>query len=274
MGNPARSIAALAVCCVLASCGGGDSEKKARGIKFMPEMYDTPAYKSQQAMEALADDGKTRRQLPAMMPPPPGTVSRELAPYDIAPADFAAAKLLVNPLAPSAAVLKQGQRAFATFCAVCHGLDGNAANGYVATSKEHPERLGSVPSLNALNVMRLSDGELYHIITLGRNRMPNYRAQLPPQARWAAIHYLRALDRATLAMSDAEAMLVKLEADAAEGGAHANDPYAKAELEAARAAVVQKKRDLELIKRGGEGAEFEPPTAPQPEYVKPEWPEK
>src|SRR5258708_6235901 len=107
--------------------------------------------------------------------------------------------------------------------------------------RSHPERLGSVPSLNGANVARLSDGELYHIITLGRNRMPNYRAQLTPQARWAAIHYLRALDRATLAMGDDEAALAKLEAEAAEGGAHANDPYAKAELETARLVAAQTK---------------------------------
>ncbi len=201
-------------------------------------------------------------------------MSRELAPYDIAPTDFAAAKLLVNPLAPTAATLREGQHAFATFCAVCHGVDGNAVNGFVAPTKERPLRFTGVPSLNGANVARLSDGEIYHIITLGRNRMPNYRAQLPPHARWSAILYLRALDRATLAVSDAEATLAKLESEAAEGGAHAADPLAKIDLENARQVVAQKRRDLELIKRGGSGAEFEPAPAPLPEYVKPEWPEK
>lgn len=257
----------------LAACSDGDSEKKSRGFRYMPEMYDTLAYRSQQSFESV-DGGTTHRQTPAMMIPPAGTVSRDFAPYDIAPTDFASAKALVNPLAPTAAVLKRGQHVFRTFCATCHGLDGNSANGLVAPTKERPERFTGVPSLNGTNVPALSDGEIYHIISVGRNRMANLRAQLLCNDRWSVILYVRALDRATLALSDAEVHLAKLVSEMAEGGAHAVDPFAKAELETARAIATQRKKDLELIKHAGDGSEFEPPPLPVPEYITPAFPEK
>ncbi len=269
------SSAAIAVLlCALCACSDDDSEKKSRGLHYMPEMYDTLAYKSQTAFDHVDEPGNIHRQSPAMLTPPVGTVSRDFAPYDIAPTDFAAAKALVNPLAPTAAVLKRGQRVFNTFCATCHGLDGNAANGLVAPTKERPERFSGVPSLNGTNVPALSDGEIYHIISVGRNRMANLRAQLPSSDRWSVILYVRALDRATLALSDAEVRLAKLENEMAEGGAHSTDPFAKSELETARAIAAQRKKDLELIKHAGDGSEFEPPPKPVPEYVTPVYPEK
>ncbi len=270
MDRPLLVIAAAVA--LLASCGEGDSEKKSRGLHYMPEMYDTLALKSQVAAER--SEGASRHQSPAMLVPPAGTVSRGFAPYDLAPTDFAAAKLIANPLAPGAAVLKRGQRAYGIFCATCHGLDGNAANGLVAPTKERPERFTGVPSLNGANIPALSDGEIYHFISVGRNRMVNLRAQLLPDDRWSVILYVRALSRATLALSDAEARLSKLESEMAEGGAHASDPYAKAELETARAIAAQKKKDLELIKHAGDAAEFEPPAKAVPEYVTPTYPEK
>ena len=265
-------IAGCAVLSLLAIAGCGDGEKKSRGLDYMPEMYNTPAYKSQGVIVHERRDGKltTVRQVPAMLAPPAGTVSRDGATYTIDAADFAAAKALVNPLAPTSAVLKAGQRGFGIYCATCHGLDGNSINGFVVATKEHPDRFSSVPSINTVNVARLSDGELYHIITLGRNRMPNYRAQLLPSDRWAVVHYARALARASVAVGDAEAELAKTEKTAKDAGKPlAAD--AQAGLEALRAAVAQRKLDLELIKRGGDGHEFTPPVPTLPEYVKPTW---
>ncbi|MBA3937504.1 MAG: cytochrome c [Planctomycetes bacterium] len=273
--RPALTILLGVLALAAASC---DGEKKSRGIKYMPEMYDTPAFKSQQAMERVmpaAEAGKpaVMHHIPALLTPPAGTVSRDAATYAIAATDWAAAKQLVNPLTPGAAVLRLGQRRFNVTCAVCHGRDGDAAHGYVAPTKEHPDRFTGIPSLNGASLMGLSDGEIYHIVTLGRNRMPSLRAQVLPEERWAVVLYLRALNGASLAMSDAEARLAKLLAEHAEGG-KAMDAYATAEIENAKKAVASKQRDLVLIQQGGDGADFAPPVGPQPEYAKPEWPEK
>jgi len=258
---------------VLALAGCSSEEKSDRGLKYMPEMYDTPAYKSQSAMERTDADGKTVRHIPMMLTPPVGSIPRTGAPYQIDALDFASAKELVNPLLPTAAVLKSGQRWFNITCAACHGVDGNAANASVAPTKNRPLRFGGVPSLNGTNVVRLSDGEIFHLITRGRARMPSLHAQVLPEERWAVVHYLRALNRATLALTDSEQQLKDLEKGVAAGYAQVT-PEAKGELDALRLRVAQRRVDLALIQSGGDGADFAPPKPARPEYEQAAWPDK
>lgn len=258
----------VAACVVVALSGCGESEKSSRGIDFMPEMYNHPGYESQTARAVT--DGKTVRHVPMMFNAIEGTVSRDGAAYDIAPTDFAAAKALVNPLTPNTAVLKRGQHLFNSTCAMCHGRDGDATNGYVAPTKDRPDRFGGVPSINTANVALMADGEIYHLISRGRNRMADLSAQLLPADRWAVVLYASALARATQAVGDAEANLAKLEKEVQQAIKN-NNPYEKADLDAARALAAQRKRDLLLIQQGGEGDEFIPPKPPVPEYVKPSW---
>lgn len=252
----------------LALVGCGESEKSERGIDFMPEMYNHPGYESQTVREV--SDGKTVRHVPMMLPAIDGTVSRDGAAYDVALLDAAGAKALVNPLAPTAAVLKRGQQLYNNTCAMCHGRDGDAANGYVVATTRHPNRFASVQSVNTANVALMSDGEVYHIISRGRNRMADFSAQLLPADRWAVVLYTKALARATQAIGDAAAQLAKAEKEAQQA-IKDNNPYDKTALEAARALVAQRKHDLHLIQQGGDGDEFIPPKKPVPEYVKPSW---
>lgn len=258
---------------VLAGCG--NDEKSERGLTWMPEMYHHPGFKSQTVLERVDADGTTVRHIPMMLAPPAGTVSRDQAPYRIDALDFASAKELVNPLLPSGAVLRDGQRFYNITCAVCHGRDGNAANGYVAPTKARPNRLGGVPSLNGPNVERLSDGELYHIISAGRVRMPSLHAQILPTERWAVVHYLRALNRATLATADAEAQLKQMEDALAAGGDKAS-AVSPGDLAFQRRLVERKRRDLALVQQGdasGTSATFAPHAPARPEYEPAVWPE-
>lgn len=258
---------------VLVIAGCGTEEKSERGIKYMPEMYNTPAYKSQTAMERIDADGKTVRHIPMMLSPPAGTISRSASPYQIETLDFESAKQLVNPLLPDAQTLKVGQRWFNITCATCHGRDGNAANGYVAPSKAFPNRFSGIPSINGPNVERLSDGEIFHIITAGRVRMPNLHAQLPVYERWAVVHYLRALSRSALALGDAEKQLAQMEAALAAGGdkAAAIKPN---DLALQRHLVKQKQHDLTLIQAGDDGAAFAPAEPARAEFEPLTWPEQ
>jgi mono/diheme cytochrome c family protein len=258
-----------AACAALFLAGCGESEKSSRGFDYMPEMYNHPGYKSQTVREVA--DGKSVHHVPVMQSPVDGTVSRGGAAYDIALTDAASAKALVNPLAPTAVVLKRGQKLFNTTCAMCHGRDGDAAHGYVAPTKERPDRFGGVPSINTQNVALMSDGEIYHIVSRGRNRMPDLAAQLLPKDRWAVVLYASALARATQAEADAEKRLAELKKAMAPGTPKAEDKEAKAEVEACALMVEHRKRDLLLIQQGGDGDEFIPPTKPVPEYAKPAW---
>ena len=263
-----KSLLFTAVLAAFALAGCGESEKSSRGIDFMPEMYNHPGYKSQTVREVT--DGKTVRHVPMMQPMIDGTVSRDGAAYDVAPLDAAGAKALVNPVAPTAAVLMRGQQLYNSTCAMCHGRDGDPANGYVVATAKHPNRFASIQAVNSANVALMSDGEIYHIISRGRNRMADLSAQLLPTDRWAVVLYTKALARATQAIGDAEAQLAKAEKDSQQA-IKDNKPYDKSVLEAARALVAQRKGDLQLIQQGGEGDEFIPPKVPVPEYVKPSW---
>ncbi|MBA3700880.1 MAG: c-type cytochrome [Planctomycetes bacterium] len=265
MRKPILFTATLAA---LALVGCGESEKSSRGIDYMPEMYNHPGYESQTAREVV--DGKTVRHVPMMLPMIDGTVSRDGAAYDVAPLDAAAAKNLVNPQPATAAVLKRGQQLYNSTCAMCHGRDGDAANGYVVATSKHPNRFASVQSVSTANVALMSDGEIYHIISRGRNRMTDLSAQLLPADRWAVVLYTKALARATQTIGDAEVQLAKLEKESQQA-IKDNNPYDKAALDAARALVAQRKVDLLLIQQGGDGDEFIPPKKPVPEYVKPSW---
>jgi mono/diheme cytochrome c family protein len=36
---------------------------------------------------------------------------------------------------------------------------------------------------------------MYHVLRMGKNAMPSYSADLAENERWAAVHYIRALQR-------------------------------------------------------------------------------
>lgn len=185
---------------VLAGCGEGKAE---RGLNYVPDMYNTPAVESQEAIdlpEEVDDNGNVTTPataVPGMAPPVAGTVPRGFNPYHLPDTaeGLEQAKELSNPLAPTRRVLMRGEDRYNIFCAVCHGKDGNVANSYVAGEG----RVQGIISINTDNVAAMPDGQIYHIITHGRGRMPHYRAQLLPEDRWAVIHYLRALRTATTA---------------------------------------------------------------------------
>ncbi|MBA3684335.1 MAG: cytochrome c [Planctomycetes bacterium] len=274
-------ISAFALAVALLAFVGCSDEKDSRGIDYMPDMYVTPAEKSQYANAvALGGERKDERierplmseatggeihHVPVMLMPPAGTVSRDFMPYPLEATDFAGAKKLVNPYLPTADVLRRGQKYYNISCAPCHGNDGNAANGYVA------KHFTGVLSLNGPSLNLLSDGEIYHILTNGRARMPNYRAQLLPENRWAVVHYVRVLNRATLALTNADKDLASAEAALKKTP---KDAAAEQAVVAAKAVAAKAKGDLKLIQAGERaGADaFRPEPEAMPESVTPTWP--
>ncbi len=260
-----RWIAVAFATLALAACG--DHEKSHRGIDYMPDMYESPAYRSYQAqvVEVREGDKTVVHHVPAMLMPPEGTVARGVQVYALDPLDWAGARQMTNPLVPTAKVLRDGQANFNVFCAVCHGNDGNAVNGYVA------KHFKDVMSINTVNVASMADGEVFHIVSHGRGRMPNYRAQLMPETRWVVVHYVKTLARASVLAGEAEAALTAAKIALA---AKPDDDLAKQGVANAQRAIDAAVIDRELILRGEARAdEFTPSPAPVPEYVKPQWPE-
>ncbi|MCS6970928.1 MAG: cytochrome c [Planctomycetota bacterium] len=246
----------LLAVCLLAACG---EEKDERGLTVLPDMHYTPALESQDAgvAELRQRDPQGREVVrvvhyPAQLAPPDGAVARDraLAPPEVG--DLAAARALRNPLLPTAAVLQQGQRDYLSYCAPCHGRNGKAATSALAP------HFSGIPDLAAPGLIVKPEGELYHIISRGRGRMPDFAAQIPPPERWALVHFVRL--QAIAASSDEE--LARLEAQAA------GDPQAAD----AQRALAEARRLRRALGSAGEGWEFRPEPPPEPEWRRPQWP--
>ena len=197
--------AALALIVLQAGCNYRENRS---GLHWFLDMHDSLAVEAQEEDPTTLDSPATATRGAGINPslggpgssirvPPVGTVPRNHEPYLIT--DIATAgKVLRNPLPATEAVLTRGQDQFNVFCSPCHGNSGgNAATGRGNGSvvPRFPER--DIPSLVGpkANAPGMKDGEIFHIVTVGRNAMKAYEAQVPVADRWAIIHYLRLLQR-------------------------------------------------------------------------------
>src|SRR6185437_4908621 len=102
-----------------------------------------------------------------------------------------------NPFPITEALLKRGQERFNIYCSPCHGRE---ADGNGITKK-----LGAMPTVANLQdarIVKFADGEIFWVITNGRNTMYPYGPNVPVEDRWAIIGYLRALQLSHLGSVD------------------------------------------------------------------------
>ncbi|MDZ4814706.1 MAG: cytochrome c [Verrucomicrobiota bacterium] len=93
------------------------------------------------------------------------------------------------PVKIDLAAMKRGQERFGIYCAVCHGATG-AGNGVVTEYG-----FAGVANLQSDRILKMSDGELFDIITHGKGQMGAYGGNISVQDRWLIVAYLRALQR-------------------------------------------------------------------------------
>lgn len=96
----------------------------------------------------------------------------------------------VNPLPASAENIHAGQRNFAAYCMVCHGLDGQNSGVPFADKMSPP-----VPLLNSRTVQAYTDGQLHWIIKNGiaPSGMPAARDLFHDEEIWQLVLYIRHL---------------------------------------------------------------------------------
>lgn len=167
---------------LLLSIGCGKHEKP--NFEYMPQMVYDPGFKAQEAQY-----GANGMRLPVK-----GTVPRgfEVYPYAANELDRAGAELK-NPLPLNRATLERGYKMFSIYCQVCHGEYGEG-NGSIVPIFAAPPTLQSDKIKDWMN--RGQDGRIFHIITMGQNRMQGYKTQVTPEDRWAIAHFVRVLHRA------------------------------------------------------------------------------
>ncbi len=157
-----------------------------------PQMADGPSYRSHTPNPVLPG-GVT------LQPPVAGTIPRGFVPFAFAntPDDRKRAGLeLANPVPRTLKDLTRGQVVFENYCLHCHGARGEGDGG-VARRVPAFSMAVSGPATAAI-----PDGELFHIITYGRNNMPGHGAQLAQADRWRLVHYLRDLQGAEYGRRD------------------------------------------------------------------------
>jgi hypothetical protein len=102
-----------------------------------------------------------------------------------------------NPLPITSQFLKRGQQRFTINCSPCHGGlgDGNGITKKIGA-------MAIVANLHDKRIVELADGEIFEVITHGRNNMGAYGANVTVEDRWAVVAYVRALQLARLGTID------------------------------------------------------------------------
>lgn len=148
-----------------------------------PEMEEQPKYLPYRR-NTFFDDNR------AMLAPPPGTVPRDLRGRSrvLRTGRLAGGEYARDfPLPLTVDMVGRGQHAFEIYCATCHGVLGDG-DSFVARNMA----LRPPPSLLDRDE---PPGYFYSVVSEGFGIMPGYKDKLEPEARWAVVAYLRALQR-------------------------------------------------------------------------------
>jgi hypothetical protein len=179
-----RSIARLLVC-----AGLGASALVAGACR--QDMHDQPKIKAYREADFFGD----RR---GMRPIPEGTVARGHLEDDELLFTGKVNGQFVDefPFPVTRDVLERGRQRFNIYCSPCHGRTGFGNGMVVQRGYRRP------PSFHDDRIRALAAGNFVDVMTNGFGAMPDYRAQVAPQDRWAIAAYIRALqlsERATVA---------------------------------------------------------------------------
>ena len=156
-----------------------------RNYEFFPDMVESVARDAQSPAMTL-DDGTV-----VDLRPPQGSISRGFVPFPY-PATPEGALLagqeLVNPIdIEDRDAVTRGAFVFNTFCSICHGAGGRG-DGTVTVRGVPPP-----PSLLLEHAVEMTDGQMFHLITVGQGNMASYASQVEREDRWRAIRYIRTL---------------------------------------------------------------------------------
>ena len=161
------------------------SDKSKPNVELIQDMMESPAIKPQEYDETSPNHS-------GMRVPPEGTQPVGFTPYRYA-ADIAGAAKNKNPLAGdfSEATLKIGIKYYSTNCALCHGDKGEGGEKLSIGEKMALKP----PSMISSKMRDWTDGQIYHVISVGQGLMGSYASQIPQNYRWQVVNYIRNLQK-------------------------------------------------------------------------------
>lgn len=165
----------------LSGCG----DKSQPNVELIQDMMSSPAIKAQEYDENSPNHS-------GMRVPPEGTQPLGFTPYKYANNIDGAAKNR-NPLAGdfSDATMNVGLKYYTTNCAICHGDKGQGG----ATQSVAETMALKPPSLLTPKIRTWTDGQIYHVITVGQGVMGPYAAHIPQKYRWQVVNYIRNMQK-------------------------------------------------------------------------------
>jgi mono/diheme cytochrome c family protein len=178
---------------VFAIAGKRGSLSRKPPIEVFPDMDRQPKIRPQTPSRFFEDGFSSRL-------PVAGTIARgshyEDVPMNTGRMPGVTNFVELNPLPVSESVMERGRERFAISCLPCHGpiADGNGVTKKFG--------MAIVANLHDKRIVQMGDGEIFNVITFGRNNMGPYGDKIAVEDRWAIIHYLRALQLARLGTPD------------------------------------------------------------------------
>jgi len=102
-----------------------------------------------------------------------------------------------NPVAPTAETLAEARKFFGYNCAMCHGKDGDGKGDLAQDMKLelHDWR-------DPTSIEKMTDGELFWIITNGKGKMPENGDREKENMRWKYVNLVRSFGKKGTAAAD------------------------------------------------------------------------
>ena len=98
------------------------------------------------------------------------------------------AKAVESPFAADEGVNAEGATLYQRNCRMCHGESGKGDGPATARIKPVPPDITTAEAQD-----RMSDGEMFYKITVGKRPMREFESKLSEDERWNVVHFLRTL---------------------------------------------------------------------------------
>jgi mono/diheme cytochrome c family protein len=95
-----------------------------------------------------------------------------------------------NPIAPTPEGLAEARKFFGYSCAMCHGKTGDGKGDLAIEMKLELHDWHDVSSIE-----KMTDGELFWIITNGKGKMPSQGDRSPEKQRWNLVNLVRSFGK-------------------------------------------------------------------------------